>query len=95
MPIERREIEKGLLGKGFVKGQGSHRFFRLKVDKKITGIKTWTSHGSGYKDYDDTLIDAIKKELRLDTKQQLLRLIDCSLTHEGYVAYLRGKGLTL
>lgn len=95
MAIERSKIEEGLLRKGFVREMGSHRFLRLKVGNKTTGIKTWTSHGSDYKDYGDALLTAIKKELRLDTKQQLVRLIECPLSHQDYVSSLREKGLTL
>ncbi len=95
MPIEQSKIEKGLLNKGFIRENGPHKFFRLTVNGKITGIKTWLSHGSGYKDYDETLIHAIKKELKLDTKQQLIKLIECPLSHKDYISYLRAKGLTI
>ena len=95
MPRERREIKKQLLRKGFVEDNSGHTMFRLKVDGKMTGIKACLSHGSKYKDYSDSLLNLIKRELKLDTKSQLFRLLDCPLKYEDYVAYLRAKGLTL
>lgn len=95
MILERTKIETGLLNKGFVKDNSDHRIFRLIVDGRITGIKTWTSHGSKYKDYGNDLLDLMKKELRLDTKSQLVRLIDCPLNYQDYISYLRAKGLRL
>jgi hypothetical protein len=96
VPLERKEIENGLLKKGcFVKDNNDHKMFRLVVGNKITGIKTWTSHGSKYKDYSDFLLGAIKKQLRLETKPQLLNLLNCSLSAENYITYLKAKGLKI
>ena len=86
-----REIEKGLLKKGFVKDDNDHTWFRLKVDGKITKIRTKTSHGSKNKDYGDTLLLMIRRQLHLETKAQLLRLIDCVLEYRDYILYLRTK----
>ena len=95
MQIKTKEIERGLLGKDFRKDNTDHKIFRLIVNGQVTRIRTKTSHGSKYKDYGNTLIDAIKKDLHLDTKQQLQRLIDCSLTIQDYIACLRAKGFAL
>jgi len=93
MPIERRRIEKGLLKKGFVRDNEDHKMFRLVVNKKITHIKTWISHGSKYRDYSDSLLNLVKKELKLATKPQLINLINCSLEYHDYISYLKTNGI--
>ena len=95
MLIERRKIENGLLGKGFIKDNKDHRIFRLIVDGKITCIKTLTSHGSKYKDYGDSLLNLMKKELRLESKSQLIKLINCALEYRDYVSYLKVNNIKL
>lgn len=94
---ERDVVEKGLLKKGcFVKDNNDHKMFRLKVDGKVTGIKTFTSHGSAkYKTLGEDLINLMKRELKLDTNKQFHKLIDCELSGDQYIAILRAKSITL
>ncbi len=95
MQISRKKIENGLKRKKFIKDNKDHRFFRLIVDGKISSIRTFTSHGSGYKDYNDLLLGMMKRELKLENISQLIRLIECPLEYDAYIAYLRAKGETL
>lgn len=86
-------IERGLLAKGFIKDYSDHKILRLVVNGKITRIRTKISFGSQHKDYGDTLLDCIKKQLHLGNKLQLLRLVDCTTEYEDYVAYLKTSGV--
>lgn len=95
MRLERDQIENGLEKKGFIRDNKDHRFFRLVVNGKITGIKTWTSHGTKYKVIGDSLINTMRKELRLQTNAQFLNLINCPMEYETYVALLRSQNLRL
>lgn len=48
--------------------------------------------GSGYKDYSDSLLCQMAKQLRLDSKKDLCNLIDCPMDVDEYRAILAAKG---
>ena len=91
--IDRSQIEWALAQKGFIRKDGSHRYFHHQYNGKITGIKTYTSHGSQYKTYGDDLLKAMKKELRLDTLQEVRNLLLCPMDTDAYNQKLKSKGL--
>ena len=91
MPIDRRLIESNLVKKGFVEEDTDHKYFYHEYNGKRTGIYTYTSHGSGYKTYDDSLISMIKKQLKLDTNSQVKDLLQCPMTSEEYIRILTKK----
>ena len=93
MPVERKKIEKSLPRKGFVRQDGDHRYFHHEYHGRRTGLCTYTSHGSGYKTYDDSLLKPMKQQLRLDTLQQVRDLFQCPMSGEEYAAILHRKGL--
>ena len=93
MPVERKKIEKSLPRKGFVRHDGHHRYFHHQYRGKRTGLYAFTSHGSQYKTYDDSLLRPMKVQLGLDTLQQVRDLVECPISGEGYLAILRSKGL--
>lgn len=96
-PLPRTDVISGLLKKGFKQESGAkHDKLRLYVGDKRTGITTSVSRGKQYRDYGEDLIDLVKKELRLDTKKQLMDLIECPMSYEMYIKHLRvNKGFQL
>lgn len=93
MQIDRKRIEASLRKKGFVEEGGAHKYFYHEVDNKRTGAYAYTSRGSGYKTYGDNLLKAMKMELRLDTLNQVKRLLECPMDTEEYTSTLKKKGI--
>jgi hypothetical protein len=91
--ISRDQIESALPRKGFVREDSSHRYFYHEYYGKRTGVITFTSHGSEYKDYGDTLLKLMKRQLRLDTTRDLSMLLLCQIDGDGYNDILRQKGI--
>lgn len=81
-----REIEKALISKGFRPDYGSHISLWLCVKDKRTTVRTVLSHG--IREYGESLLAKLKKQLGLSTKAQLLDLIDCPMSEEQYIEYL-------
>jgi hypothetical protein len=93
MPTRKtRLIMSSLAKKGFSpkKGRSKHIKYTLYVDGKKTGIFTWISHGKN--EYNDQLLNAMKKELHLETTQELEDLIDCPMSGERLVTLLVERG---
>jgi len=95
MQIPREQIESSLCSKGFKEDRGrDHRRFHHIYKGKKTGISTKTSHGSErYKEYQDPLLSKIKRQLKLDSKEELKGLLLCPMSGEEYNQKLRSKGL--
>lgn len=93
MQIDRRHIEASLRKKGFVQEGGDHKYFYHEVNGKRTGAYAYTSRGSGYKTYDENLLTVMKKELRLDSLNQVKRLLECPMDSDEYNAILKQKGI--
>jgi len=91
MPRRKDDIERGLLHKGFAKGEGDHRYFtyhNLKGEK--TAVFTKTSHSPKMRDIPDGLLGLMAKQCRL-SKGDFLNLIDCPLSREDYEKRLAVK----
>ncbi len=94
MQLSRRTIESTLPQKGFAEDRASHhRYFHHEYDGKRTGIYTYTSHGSAYKTYGDSLLRCMRQQLHLDSIAQLADLVNCPMSREGYNAHLNDKRL--
>ncbi|MBM3237755.1 hypothetical protein FJZ31_15815 [Candidatus Poribacteria bacterium] len=91
MTISRRRAERSLKQKGFVRDNKGHRMFYLYVDGLKTPIFTCTSHGG--REIDDSLLNLMKHELRLRTNRQAQDLLNCPMTGEDYVRWLREQGI--
>lgn len=89
--LERDDVEASLKRKGFVEENRDHRFFKLFVNGKYTGIYTKTSYGKKYKSLGKSLVSDMAKQLYLTTKQ-FESLVDCTLSGEGYLELLRQRG---
>jgi hypothetical protein len=95
MQIDRDQIEASLLTKGFIKENSNHRYFYHEIDGKRTGAYTFTSHGSKYKVYTDTLLSAMKTQLRLKTLQQTVALLNCNIDGNKYNDILKFRILII
>jgi hypothetical protein len=88
--IARREIETKLSQKGFRKRENDHRYYHFYYKDKRTEISTKISTGSRYKEYGDCLLGMVSRQLKL-SKEQLVLLVECSLTEDMYIAILKNK----
>lgn len=88
--LERDDVEASLKRKGFVEEAGDHKFYRLVVGGQTTGICTKTSRGKKYKTLGKDLVGHMAKQLFLTTKQ-FQQLVECTLSHEEYVALLQSR----
>ena len=93
MQLQRQKIEKALAKKGFVRKNSHHRYFHLVVEGKDTGIFTYTSHGTAYQTYKESLLRSMKVQLKLASLGQLKDLIDCPISSGQYVELLARKGV--
>jgi hypothetical protein len=93
MPTHKtRKIVSSLTKKGFLskKGKSKHIKYTLYVQGKKTGVYTWISHGLD--EYEDKLLNAMRKELHLETSQELEDLIECPMSKEALISLLMKKG---
>lgn len=85
------DIARALLGKGFRQRQGDHKRYFLYVDGRKTSI--WTKLSHSVKQYGPNLLAKIQKQLRFQgDRQRFNDLLDCPMSYEEYVAYLRERG---
>jgi hypothetical protein len=91
--LDKREVESGLLKKGFQQDEGNHHYFiYFTANGKKTPVKTKTSHGKGkYKRLHASLLSQMARQCYL-TKQGFEDLINCPLTREAYENHLIEKG---
>lgn len=96
-PIEPDKIVTNLISKGFREEEKrGHKQLRLYVDNKKTGISTPISRGSKYKEYGMDLLNYMAKGLRLSVTRQVIDLIECPMSYNQYVSWLRNeRGLRL
>lgn len=94
MPRKRKAIKSALQKKGFTLETCQHHDrYKYYIDGKFTGVHTHISRGSGYKDYSDSLLGRMKKQLKLNSKEELLDLIDCPMEEKDYRNVLRENGI--
>ena len=89
MSADRRDVERGLERKGFVRVEGDHHFFiyRTLQGKKST-IRTKTSHGM--RQIDDSILSQMARQCRL-SRTQFDKLIECPLAQEEYETLVEQK----
>jgi hypothetical protein len=93
MQVDKRKIESSLSKKGFVKDETHHIYFYHEYNGKRTGIYTYTSHGSKNKVYGNSLLSMMKKQLKLNTINQVVDLFECPMSKEEYNQILKEKDL--
>lgn len=80
MPLERRDVERALLKKGFQSKEGNHHFFTyVTLSGKKSTVYTKTSHGTGHSTLPDNLVSAMSGQCGL-TNNQFKQLVACPLT---------------
>lgn len=86
MPLKTSKIAASLLKKSFVQKETHHSYYLLFVNGKKTSIRTRLSHGSS--EYGSNLLSMMKKQLSLETMEELEDLINCPMSGEAYVELL-------
>ena len=90
-PLKANKVGSALRSKGFDKKDSKrHEKFVLYVDGKKTKIFTVMSRG--HKEISKGLIKTMMKQLKFDDFKQFLDFVECPMTYEDYVTFLRKKG---
>lgn len=93
MRIERKNLNKNLPKKGFVKETGTHHiYFHHQIDGIATGISTYLSHSKKTRDYSGNLLTSVRKQLELDSNQEVADLVNCPMSEADYLEILSTKG---
>lgn len=85
------KIAASLLKKGFVQKETHHSYYFLFVNGKKTSIRTRLSHGS--KEYSSGLLSTMKKQLGMETMNELEDFINCPMSGEAYVELLLKRNI--
>ncbi len=94
MPRSRSDIQLSLKQKGFSeKEKKKHRYYHFIFDGKVTGVSTFVSRGTKYKEIGDNTLSKMWKQLHLNSKRELLDLVDCPMDEDQLVTLLRNKGI--
>ena len=78
-----KEIEDGLLRKGFLFRDNDHRFLQFYLEDRKTHIFTKESHGKGSKTVPAWLLSKMARRCSLDTPE-FRDLVDCTMALEEY-----------
>jgi hypothetical protein len=91
-PRKTKDIQKVLEKKGFIlePEKDHHQFFYLMIDGKKQAIKTYFSHGK--KEYDKSLMNQIKKQLKFIETEKAEDFFDCPMSKEQYIQMLKENG---
>jgi len=91
-PRKSKDIKNVLMGKGFLLNpeKHHHQFFYLYINGKKQHIHTYFSHG--IKEYGDSLMSQLKKQLKFKDVKKAEDFFDCPLSFEDYVKMLRDEG---
>jgi hypothetical protein len=91
-PRNTKDIQKVLLKKGFVlePEKDHHQFYYLLIDGKKQAIKTYLSHGK--REYDQPLMNQIKKQLKFRETEKAEDFFDCPMSKDQYVEMLIDLG---
>jgi hypothetical protein len=89
-----REARRALLQKGFKKDpkQTHHEYYYLYINDRITGIYTYLSHKSDGDDLGRNVISGMKSQMKLQSNQQVLDFIACSISYQRYLEILEEDG---
>ena len=94
MNIDRNVAMKSLSKKGFSKKlDGDHIYFHHEYEGKVTGPWTKFSHSKKEKDINDYLISCMKKQLKLDQRSEVVKLLNCPMDGRTYNEILISKNI--
>ena len=92
MPRKARQVETGLLAKGFRRIDSKHRKFRYAPRSSADAeIQTLMSHGRN-RDIGDAMLAMMARQVGL-TRREFDQLIDCTLSQDQYETLLIERGL--
>ncbi len=83
--LDSRKVERALKKKGFIEEAGDHKYFRLYVDGKDTGIFTKMSRNN--QDVGDGLIKKMANQLKMEPSF-FKAFTDCTKTNNDYLEEL-------
>ncbi len=91
-PRKTKDIQKVLEKKGFMlePAKDHHQFYYLVIDGKKQAIKTYFSHSK--KEYDKSLMNQIKKQLKFKETEKAEDFFDCPMSEQQYVEMLFALG---
>lgn len=96
MKVSRRNIDRNLPKKGFVKKNSNHHiYFHHNFNGIDTGVYTYISHSKRISEYSGRLLTDVRKQLKLDSNQEVVDLVNCPMSEDEYNQVLRQKGLIL
>ena len=90
MQIESRDVASSLPQKGFKREDSHHVYFHHYYQGKCTGVYTYISHGNH--SIGDSLIQQMKKQLRLKNSLQVVGLVNCPISEAEYNQILKDGG---
>ena len=94
MKVARTDVKKNLPKKGFRKDKSKgHIYFYHEYRGKETGVSTYVSHSSSFKDISGDILKCMRKQLRLDTNREVVELVNCPMSKEDYNTRMRQKGI--
>lgn len=94
MKVDRKNIDKNLPKKGFIKEEGRHHiYFHHHFNGVATGVSTYVSHSKKVSDYSGRLLSEVRKQLELDSNREVVDLVNCPMSEEQYNQILKEKGL--
>jgi len=90
MILKTRNIEKSLLGKGFIERNNDHKFFVFTYNGKEKKIITKISHS--HSEISNDLIFKMSKQLFM-TKDFFIKFVDCTKSESDYIQILIDKDI--
>ena len=92
--IKRDKVISSMKKKGFevTNKKKDHYYCTLKVNGKLTSIRTRISAGSNYNQLGIDIITGMSKDLKMD-KNIFLEFVDCTYTYDNYITALTTKNL--
>lgn len=92
--VKRRIAENSLKTKGFQEDRsGKHIYFHHIYQGKRTGISTHISHTPSIKDISGDLLLLMERQLKLDSLQDTLDLLECTMDGDDYNHILATKSI--
>lgn len=88
--LKTKNILNNLLKKGFHKSESDHTYLIFYFQNKKTSIRTKISHGS--KEVNDSLINLMSKQLRVD-KKFFIELANCNKNETEFIDELEESGI--
>ncbi len=94
MNINRRLAQKSLSKKGFRKDKSrDHVYYFHEYKGKESGIFTYVSHSTKFRDLTRDILSKIKKELRLNTNLEVYNFLTCPMDENEYNRILIERGI--